>query len=106
MSASYYNNMIHEIYNINIKRDDIFDYVVGASSYDPIEKCIDSQIYEVFDEFIYNNQTKETIEQDEIYDLFSKEVSLLRSRSPNMNMDEILRICDELEEIAPKYVKL
>ena len=98
--------MTDEIYHIKIKRDDIFDYVVGASNYDPIERCIDSKIYEVFDEFIYNNETKETIEQDETYNVFSKQVSILRSKSPGMKTDEILRNCEELEEIAPKYVKL
>jgi hypothetical protein len=96
----------YEIKNININRDDIFDYVVGNSNYDPIERCIDCKSYEVFDEFIYNNETKETIEQDKDFNIFSKQVSLLRSRSSKMNMDEILRICEELEEIAPKYIKL
>ncbi|NVM38431.1 MAG: hypothetical protein HWN81_22760 [Candidatus Lokiarchaeota archaeon] len=80
--------------------------MVGSSNYDPIEKCIDSTIYEVFDDFIYNKETKQTIEQDEYYTVFSKQVSLLRSKSKKMKSDEILRICEELEEIAPKYIKL
>jgi len=96
----------YEIKNIQVDRNDIFNYVVSNSSYDPIERCIDCQSYEVFDEFIYNNQTKETIEQDEDFVIFSKQVSLLRSKAPKMHGDEIKRICEELEEIAPKYVKL
>lgn len=98
--------IIPEIKNIKVSRDDIFNYVVGNSSYDPIEKCIDSKYYEVFDEFIYNNKTKETIEQDEDFIIFSKQVSLLRSKSAKMKGGEILRVCEELEEIAPKYIKL
>lgn len=95
-----------EIKNISVNRNDIFNYVVGNSSYDPIEKCIDCKSYEVFDEFIYNNKTKETIEQDEDFVIFSRQVSLLRSKSNNMNGAEILRVCEELEEIAPKTIKL
>ena len=95
-----------EIKNIKVSTEDIFDYVVGISNYDPIEICIDCKSYEVFDEFIYNNKTKETIEQEDNFLIFSKQVSLLRSKSKDMSGSEILRICEELEEISPKYVKL
>lgn len=97
---------IPEIKNIQVSRNDIFNYIVGNSSYDPIERCIDCKSYEVFDEFIYNNQTKETIEQEEDFIIFSKQVSLLRSKASKMKGEEIIKICEELEEIAPKYVKL
>ena len=96
----------YEIKNIQVDRNDIFNYVVSNSSYDPIERCIDCQSYEVFDEFIYNNETKETIEQEEVYNIFCKQVSVLRSKASKMKPEEIIRICEELEEIAPKYVKL
>ena len=95
-----------EIKNIKVSTEDIFDYVVGIAKHDPIERCIDCKSYEVFDEFIYNNKTKETIEQEQDFLIFSKQVSLLRSKSKDMGGPEILRICKELEEIAPKYVKL
>tara|TARA_B110000285_G_C14797887_1_gene456041 strand:- start:39 stop:338 length:300 start_codon:yes stop_codon:yes gene_type:complete len=96
----------HEIKNIKVNRDDIFNFVVKNSNYDPIERCIDCKSYEVFDEFIYNNKTKETIEQEQDFVAFSTQVSRLRFNSKKMNVDEILRICEELEEIAPKYIKL
>lgn len=95
-----------EIKNIKVSTEDIFDYVVGISNYDPIERCIDCKSYEVFDEFIYNNETKETIEQEEDFLIFSKQVSLLRSKAKDMSGDEILRICEELQEISPKTIKL
>lgn len=95
-----------EIKNIKVSLDDIFEYVVGNSNYDPIEKCIDCSFYEVFDEFIYNNHSKQIIDQDIDFVIFSKHVSRLRSKAKNMSKDEIERICEELEEIAPKYVKL
>ena len=95
-----------EINHIEVNQNDIFNYVIGKDGYDPIEKCIDCSIYEVFDEFIYNNDTKETIDQEEDYSIFCKQVSNLKSKAKNMQYEEILRICEELEEIAPKYIKL
>jgi len=95
-----------EIKNISVDRNDIFHYVVGTSFYDPIEKCIDSTFYEVFDEFVYNNQTKEVIQQEEDYKNFCKQVSLLKTKAKEMKYEEIIRLCEELEEIAPKIIKL
>lgn len=96
----------HEINHIKVNQNDIFNFVIGKDGYDPIEKCIDCSIYEVFDQFIYNNQTKETIDQEEDYGVFCEQVSNLKSKTKNMQYEEILRICEELEEIAPKYIKL
>ena len=101
----YYECMV-EIKNISVNSNDIFHYVVGTSFYDPIEKCIDSTFYEVFDEFVYNNQTKEIIQQEEDYKSFCKQVSLLKSKAKEMKYEEITRLCEELEEIAPKIIKL
>jgi len=97
---------VPEINHIQVNQNDIFNYVIGKDDYDPIEKCIDCSVYEVFDEFIYNNKTKETIDQEEDYTMFSKQVSNLKSKAKNMQYEEILRICEELEEIAPKYIIL
>ena len=103
----YYEYMTApEINHIQVNQNDIFNYVIGKDGYDPIEKCIDCSVYEVFDEFIYNNETKETIVQEEDYGVFCKQVSNLKSKTKNMQYEEILRICEELEEIAPKYIKL
>tara|TARA_R110000772_G_scaffold66420_3_gene148018 strand:- start:111 stop:410 length:300 start_codon:yes stop_codon:yes gene_type:complete len=97
---------VPEINHIEVNQNDIFNFVIGKDRYDPIEKCIDCSIYEVFDEFIYNNDTKETINQEEDYTIFCKQVSNLKCKAKNMQYDEIIRICEELEEIAPKYIKL
>lgn len=97
---------VPEINHIQVNQNDIFNFVIGKDGYDPIEKCIDCSVYEVFDEFIYNNKTKETIDQEEDYTMFSKQVSNLKSKAKNMQYEEILRICEELEEIAPKYIIL
>jgi hypothetical protein len=95
-----------DIININVDVDDIFEYVIGNSCYCPIEKKIDSEKYETYDEFIYDCESKEIIDQDSDYINFSKQVSLLRSNAPKMSGDEIYRICIELEEISPKTIKL
>jgi|TARA_R100000084_G_scaffold62525_1_gene26804 hypothetical protein len=91
---------------IKIRREDIFNYVVGHSVFDPIEKCIDPTRYEVFDAFIHDNQTKEKRMQSSEYQKFCWEVSKLKSFSEEMDRTEIERLCDELEDIAPTYVLL
>lgn len=95
-----------EIVSIDVKFDDIFKYVVGHSQYCPIEKNIDTNRYSAYDEFIYDNLEKDIIDQGEEYENFSTQVSLLRSKASGMKLDEILRICEELQEIAPKTIRL
>jgi hypothetical protein len=91
---------------IKVSRYDIFDYVVGNSTFDPIEKCIDPIRYEVFDTFIFDSKDKKNIEQDKEFCEFEWEVSKLRNRARKMDKLEIDRICEELEEIAPTFLNL
>jgi hypothetical protein len=93
-------------YKIKISTNDIFDYVVGNSSYDPIERCIDPTRFEVFDVTIYDNQNKLSLKQDEKFLFFSSEVSKLRSISKEMDPREIQSLCNELAEIAPTEINL
>lgn len=97
-----------EIKNISVRREDIFDYVVKNSTFDPIEKCIDPSIYETYSDFILQlgPNGQEYIYQDEDYIYFHEELEKLRSKSLDMSGAEIMRLCEELEEIAPKTVKL
>ena len=91
---------------IKVDRNEIFNFVVGNSIFDPIEKCIDPTRYEVFDTFIYDNETDRKYTQGPIYNRFCWEVTKLKNLSENMTGAEIIRICEELEEIAPKLVTL
>ena len=91
---------------IRVNRYDIFDYVVGNSIFDPIEKCIDPTIYEVFDTFIYDIKGKQNLSQGVKYRRFEKEVQRLKNNARSMQPDEIDRLCEELEEIAPESVDL
>lgn len=98
--------MTPEIVSIRVNRNDIFDYVVGNCNYDPIERCIDPTLFEIFDEVIYDFRNKKSIPQNEEYVSFCKQVSSLRKNAKNMDPKEILRICEELEDIAPRTVTL
>jgi hypothetical protein len=93
-------------YKIKISANDIFDYVVGNSNYDPIERCIDPTRFEIFDVTIYDNQKKESLKQDEKFLYFASEVSKLRSISKEMDPREIKMLCDELAEVAPSEINL
>ena len=100
--------MSEEIINIIVNRSDIFNYVVGNASYDPIEKCIDPTLYETYSDFILRNDgdQREYLYQDKTYEYFYKEMTKLKKMSSKMSKSEITRICEELEEVAPKTISL
>ena len=93
-------------YEIKVKKEDIFLFVVGNSMFDPMEKCIDSTRYEVFDTFIYDNETDYKYNQDNIYAKFCVSSFGDLYDAAQMSRDEIARLCEEIEEIAPKFVNL
>jgi hypothetical protein len=73
---------------------------VGNTSIDPIEYQIDIEgRYEVFDELIYDHRKKVFIPQSDCFKIFSKEVSLLRSKSKLMGKEEIVQECNRLSKI-------
>lgn len=88
-------------YSIKISSKNIFNYVVGNSSYDPIERCIDPTRFNVSGTNIYDNSSKQSYPQDERFYFFYSEVKKLRSMAKEMDIREIQSICDELEQIAP-----
>jgi|TARA_B100001094_G_C18033189_1_gene721193 hypothetical protein len=92
--------------NIKVNSNDIFNFVVGNSVFDPIEKCIDPTRYEVFDSFLYDSDTKENIVQSHEYQKFCWEVTKLKQLTEKMERREIERVCEEIAEIAPTYVLL
>jgi hypothetical protein len=100
-----YTRLMQKV-KIKVSRYDIFDYVTSRSTFDPIEKCIDPLRYEVFDTFIYDSKEKKNITQDEKFCKFEWELTKLRNNARHMQPDEIDRICEELEEIAPDSLDL
>jgi len=92
--------------DIKVNSNDIFNFVVGNSVFDPIEKCIDPTRYEVFDSFVYDNNTQEKIVQSHQYQKFCWEVTKLKQLTEKMERREIESVCEEIAEIAPTYVLL
>jgi hypothetical protein len=91
---------------IKVTKEDIFNYVVGNTSYDPIEKEIDSDRYEVFDCGIYDHFEKIMLDQEQEYYYFAAQISKLRKSASQMQRKEIDQMCLELEEISPTNVIL
>jgi len=100
--------MSQEIINISVNKADIFNYVIGKTSYDPIEKCIDPTIYETYDDFILRNDgdKQEYIYQNKDYKYFYQEMTKLKKLCKDMSGGEIMRVCEELEQISPKTINL
>jgi len=57
-------------------------------------------------ENILHIQDQEYIYQEEDYCWFYKEMFKLKIKALDMHTSEILRLCEEIEEIAPKTVNL
>jgi hypothetical protein len=91
---------------IKVDPNYIFTYVVGNSLFEPIEKCIDSTRYEVYDSFIYDLKTKDYLNQGEQYQKFYIEVAKLKKMAKEMSRKEIESLCREIAEIAPEYVEI
>ena len=91
---------------IKVDPNYIFTYVVGNSMFEPIEKCIDSTRYEVYDVFIYDLKTKDYLNQGEQYQKFYIEVAKLKKMAKEMSRKEIESLCREIAEIAPEYVEI
>jgi|TARA_B110000305_G_C19271812_1_gene554854 hypothetical protein len=91
---------------IKVDPNYIFTYVVGNSMFEPIEKCIDSTRYEVYDSFIYDLKTKDYLNQGEQYQKFYIEVAKLKKMAKEMSRKEIESLCREIAEIAPEYVEI
>lgn len=97
---------IPEILNIKIDHNDIFDYVVKNTLFHPIERHVDPTQYLIYEESIFNTATKEVVPQNQDYKNFFRFVQDLKQKSANMEISEIVRLCEQLEDIAPKTVNL
>lgn len=85
---------------IKINSNDVFRYVVGNTSKDPIESCIDfNNRYEVMDFGIFDHITKEILVQNSSFVDFCQAVSNLRNRSSQLSTEEIFLHCKNLSSV-------
>lgn len=92
--------------HIKIRKEEIFEYVVGNTQYDAIEKIIDPIRYEIFDCGIYDHLAKKMLKQSKEYEIYCAYVTNLRKSAKEMQRSEILQMCIEIEEIAPTEINL
>ena len=95
-----------EILNLKITRNDIFDYAIKNTLYHPIERFIDPTTYDIDSVSILNKKTKERVSQLKDYKSFYQQLEALKKNAKEMQTSEILQLCEELEEIAPKTINL
>ena len=91
---------------IKIERADIFNYVVGNTNYDPIERQIDPEKYEVYDHAIYDHTRKVSIPQSETYHNYMEHLRNLKDKAKDMSAYEITKLCVEIHEISPKNINI
>ena len=91
---------------IKIQQADIFNYVVGNTNYDPIERHIDPEKYEVYDHAIYDHTKKVSIPQSETYHNYMEHLRNLKDKAKDMSVYEISKLSEEIQEISPKYINI
>ena len=91
---------------IKIEKADIFNYVVGNTNYDPIERQIDPEKYEVYDHAIYDHTRKVSIPQSETYHNYMEHLRNLKYKAKYMSGYEITKLCVEIHEISPKHINI
>tara|TARA_R110001632_G_scaffold224408_3_gene356787 strand:- start:964 stop:1251 length:288 start_codon:yes stop_codon:yes gene_type:complete len=92
--------------SITVKKEDVLNFIVGTSGFDPIEKCIDPKRYEVYDSFIYDLKAGKAIPQNESFCDFSSRVNDLRQCNKKAPLPDAQHFADKLHKIAPKEITL
>lgn len=91
---------------IKITKEDIFYCVTNISSYDALEKIIDPSRYELYPDSIWDKVKGKLIKQDEDYAYYYSQIRDLKEFAPKMQISEIRRLCEEIEQIAPKQINV
>ena len=99
---------------IKVDKRDILNFAIGEDNYHPLERSLDrlkgkDHRFETFETFIYDSKYKQKQTQNTDYVFFYKEVSGLRfllQRGAKLSGNELLKLCEELLEIAPASVEL
>ena len=99
---------------IKVDKKDILNFVLAKDNYHPLERSLDrlkgkDHRYETFETFIYDSRHKRKEQQNEDYIFFYKEVCRLRlliQEGAKVSGNELIKLCEELLEIAPATVEL
>lgn len=85
---------------VKAAQNDIFDYVVGNTTIDPIKRQIDFENrYEVFDDCIYDHLCRKIIGQPNSFCTFSKSVSNLKKMAGFVKREILIEECKKLEDM-------
>lgn len=91
---------------INIKYQDIVNYVLGSCSYHPLELAIDPVRYVIGDCCISDTKTNAIYNQNDDYCKFMTRVRVLKVAAKNFDALQVRSFCREIEEFAPLEINL
>lgn len=92
--------------NVKITKEDIFYYVTAISSYDALERVLDPTRYTLYTDTIWDKTSGKFIKQESDFVYYMKEVEKLKKFASKMEASEIRRLCEEIEQIAPKQINV
>jgi len=91
---------------VKITKEDIFYYVTGISCYDALERILDPTRYELYPDYIWDKTSGEFLRQESDYVYYYSQVHNLKEFAPKMQASEIRRLCEEIEQNAPKEINV
>jgi hypothetical protein len=89
---------------VKITKEDIFHYVAGISCYDALERILDPTRYELHPDCIWDKTSGKFLRQESDYVYYYSQVHNLKEFAPKMQASEIRRLCEEIEQNAPKEI--
>ena len=90
---------------LNIRSQDITDYVLGRSNFHPVEKQIDPTVFDIGFNYV-RAKNGEVFDQLPEFVFFCEQLETLRRNSKQKPFLEIMRLCSDLEEVAPTGINL
>jgi hypothetical protein len=78
-------------YNINYQH--VLDYVLGTSSYHPLEMALDPRRYEIHDDRIFDKSNNSYLPQEKDYCDFCSQVRWLKDYQSAMEKEQVFGAC-------------
>jgi hypothetical protein len=89
-----------------IKYQDIVNYVLGTTSYHPLEFVLDPMRYEIRNSNIFDKKTHQCYQQEDEFFKFNMQVAGLKNLVNEMDSLQIQTFCRELERFSPLQINL